>query len=583
MLAPDSGPASAGLPSTVMATLRQQWTKLTRTLGPETPEFLLLSTHTAESLVPGLGVALAEGSLPRRVTAHSYAVVPHALEQLSRSSERPAEVAVLGDFEGLFGHAPQDAGFDRDLGLLQDGLGGLAAAGTDVWVVLLGPPRELDAADGLGGGRLSQWYRANGALVELAAGTPQLHTVDLPSILMRQPGPAFDDRLWYLAMQPFTAPVLAELAAALVRSVAAARRVPYKALAVDCDGVLWGGILGEDGPQGIKIGGTDPVGRAYEATQRYLVRLAQRGVLIALCSKNAADDVWNVIDTHPGMALRRRDIAAAQINWRTKSENIIAIAEELGILPEAIVFIDDNPAEVAEVTARLPACLSVLVPSDPVEVPCLLAGAGWFDVSHVTDEDRGRVEMMATEEERRRRATELGDADYLGDLELRVEVADIDERTIARVAQLLGKTNQFNVSVRRHDETAIRALLDRPGWFGSTVTVSDRFGGYGLTGVVIAGPEDGRMTIDSFLLSCRILGRNVEDVMLGAVIERARARGSDTVRAEVAFTDRNHPARAFLGRRGFAPPDADVQELALEGTEVEWPRHVAVSGLEVAR
>ena len=194
---------------------------------------------------------------------------------------------------------------------------------------------------------------------------------------------------------------------------------------------------------------TDPVGRAYEATQRYLARLARRGVLIALCSKNTADDVGNVIDTHPGTTLRRRDIAAAQINWRTKSENITAIAEELGILPEAIVFIDDNPAEVAEVTARLPACLSVLVPSDPVEVPGFLAGAGWSDASHVTDEGtRGRVEMMAAEGERRQRATELGDADYLSDLELRVEVADIDERTIARVAQLLGKTHQFNVSVR---------------------------------------------------------------------------------------------------------------------------------------
>ena len=566
-----------------MATLRQQWTELSEAYSEETPELRLLSTHTGESLVPALGIALADREVPRRITTRSYVAAPAEISALARDEDCPADVVLVADFEGLFGPAPDDGSLSADLGRLRDALADLAGAGSDVFVTLPPVPRDMDGADRLHGGRLHHWYRCGAELLAAAAAIPHLHVVDLPSLLMRQDGPVTDDRMWYLAMQPFSAAVLQDLGVALAAAVAAVRRPPMKVLVADCDGVLWGGVLGEDGPDQIKLGGGDPIGRAFEATQRYLVRLARRGVLVALCSKNKGEDVWSVVDTHPGMVLSRSDIAAARINWMPKSQNIAEIAAELNVLPDSIVFIDDSPAEIAEVTARLPACRSVRLPSDPVAVPAFLAGQNWFDAATITDEDRARVTMMAAESERRHHADTRGGEDYLADLGLEVTVGAIDERTIPRVTQLLGKTNQFNTAVHRHDESAVRALVGTPDWLGLTFTVSDRFGGYGLTGVAIAGPREGRMVIDSFLLSCRVLGRGVEDFMLTTIGEHAQALGLDTVAAVVTFTDRNVPARDFLKRRGFTPADGSCQTLPAELAATSAPAHLTVSGPDLAR
>ena len=565
-----------------MATPRQKWAELERELAPDTPELLLLSTHTVEPLVALVGLELIARDEPRRVSASSYVAATSALAELSARSTPLADVAILTDFEGIFGHSPEAGRFERDLEQWLDGVRRLAAAGTRVWAFLLPPLRDSAPADVLASGRLPFWYRANAALLEAAADTTRLQAIDLPGLLAHHDRAASDDRLWYFALQPYSTDFLASLAGALARAVTSATRVPYKALVLDCDGVLWGGVLGEDGPDGIKLGDTDPVGRAFGAVQRQLSRLAARGVLLALCSKNEPADVWDVIDSHPGMVLGREQFAAAEINWRPKSENILAIAKKLNILPEAIVFLDDNPAEVSEVGGRLPECRSVLAPRDPAVLPGFLAAQDWFDAAEVTAEDLARSTMLAAERHREARSAELTAEDYLADLELRVEVGSVEERNMRRVVQLLGKTNQFNVSVRRHDEAALRSLLDRSGWFGLTVTVSDRFGGYGLTGVTVAGPENESLVVDTFLLSCRVLGRNVEDLMLALLTERADALGLRTLRVHTAVTERNQPARAFLDRIGFAPQGGPVREIDVSQREVVWPRHIIVERAEAA-
>ena len=285
-----------------------------------------------------------------------------------------------------------------------------------------------------------------------------------------------------------------------------------------------------------------------------LLRLANRGVLLALCSKNDADDVWAVIDGHSGHGAAPRALLAAEIGWQPKSESpILAIVRILGILPDAVVFLDDNPAEVAEVSARLPECRSVLAPHDPVELPRFIVSQDWFDAGHATDEDRRRTQMMLDERTRRERAAELNPEDYLADLELCVDIAAVDDSNIGRVVQLLNKTNQFNLSVRRYDEGSLRETLTRDGWFGVTSPVSDRFGDYGLTGLAIAGPEKGALKVVTFLMSCRVLGRNVEDVIMSVVAERAEEFGLDAIRLDVAVTDRISPHTNFspaaVGRR----------------------------------
>jgi FkbH-like protein len=436
------------------------------------------------------------------------------------------------------------------------------------------PPRPVEVADALPAGRLTTLRHAEVALLEAAEATPTLHVVDVPSRLGHHGDAAFDDRLWYFARQRFATGVLGELAGILAEAIAASRRPPFKALALDCDGVLWGGVLGEDGSAGIQIGDEDPVGRAFQAVQQHLRRLVDRGVMLALCSKNDARDVWDVVDGHPGMVLRREHIAAAAIGWGPKSQGIREICETLKIHPSAVVFVVDNPAEVAEVAAREADARAVLTPKDPVELVRFFADQDWFLTTQVTAEDRARTPMMAAERERSAHSASADTEDYLADLGLRVEIAEMDDERFARVHQLLHKTNQFNVTVRRHDEAALRRLLDQPGWTALTVTVDDRFGGYGLTGVAIAGPEDDALLVDTFLLSCRVLGRNVEDVLLAALQDRARALGLERIRVPLVRTDRNGPAQGFVERRDFASVGDDVYELAAGGPW--WPSHVEV-------
>jgi FkbH-like protein len=563
-----------------MATARSRWRTLERELT-DAPELLLLSTSTVDTLIPHLGLALVDRGQPRRVRAGEYGVLhPELLAAAEAGDQRPADIVVLAEFEGLFGHAPSAEQSARDVERLVDALTRAAAAGSHVWVSLPVPPRPPEAADALPGGRLRILRTAEQALLEAADRTATLHVIDLPGRLSRHGDAAYDDRLWYFARQRFATAVLPDAADVVAEAIASSRRPPYKALAVDCDGVLWGGVLGEDGPDGIRIGDEDAVGRAFRAVQEHLVRLAGRGVLIALCSKNDERDVWDVVDHHPGMALRREHISAAAIGWEPKSSGLERIAAQLNILPSAIVFLDDNPAEVAEAAANQPETLSVLSPADPVELVPFLAAQDWFLTTQVTAEDLSRTEMMAAERARTQHAEHVDAADYLADLGLRVALDEVTDQTFARVHQLIHKTNQFNVTVRRHDEAELRELLERPGWFGLTVTVDDRFGGYGLTGVAIAGPQDDALLVDTFLLSCRVLGRNVEDLLLAELQQRAQRLGLGAVRFALTRTERNAPAQAFLARRELATEDEVHYEQAVDG-EPWWPPHITIARTEV--
>jgi FkbH-like protein len=362
--------------------------------------------------------------------------------------------------------------------------------------------------------------------------------------------PAFHDRL-------------AEQANRLTRNFGTAW---YKAIVLDCDNTLWGGVLGEDLATGIALGPHGHPGSVYWQVQHQLLALQRRGVLLTLCSKNNPADVDAVLASHPGMVLRDEHIVARRLNWAPKPGNLRSLAAELNIGLEALVFVDDSPFECEAVRSQLPEVHTVQVPASIAEFPRLIAsiadlfgppeagpGASTLDK---TEQYRVRAQAAA---ERARFATQ---AEYLASLGLRVGIRRNAAASAPRIAELTQKSNQFNLTTRRYSVAEIRALMDSGHADVYSIEVADRFGDSGLTGVVITRTDEGDPTmarIDSFLMSCRVLGRDIELAPWGDLVAAARARGCTTLRAEYLPTAKNAQVRDFWDRLGLplAGEDAD--------------------------
>ena len=375
-----------------------------------------------------------------------------------------------------------------------------------------------------------------------------------------------DARLWYLGSLPYSEAFLPVLAAEYLRVIRPLKGLVRKCIVLDLDNTLWGGVVGEDGLEGIKLGGNDAPGNAFRDFQLALLALRRRGILLALCSKNNPDDVWDVIENHPHMVLRRADFAAVRINWADKASNITEIARELNLGLDSFVFVDDNPAERAVVTTHLPAVLVLDLPADPAYYTETLLNLDVFESLAVTAEDRARGEMYAQAQARREfTQTNAGDlTSHLEGLGIVVKIEPATAFSIPRIAQLINKTNQFNLTTRRYTEAQVRVMAESEGSRISSVTVSDRFGDFGLTGVAIVHVGADRWLIDSFLLSCRVLGRGVEDALLAHIIEEARTAGARVLQAHFVPTARNAPAQGFYAARGFRSADGQP----LDGVEV---------------
>lgn len=332
-----------------------------------------------------------------------------------------------------------------------------------------------------------------------------------------------------------------------------------KVVAVDCDNTLWQGVVGEVGAEGVRFDAS------HRALQRTLARVADEGVLVCLCSKNVEADVWQVFDSRPDFELPRMQVVAAAINWRPKSENLRALATRLNLGLDSFIFVDDNPVECAEVRASCPEVLTVEWPDDAGRAGRLLEHFWELDSRPRTREDRQRTRMYREEAQRQElRASTLTFAAFLDSLELAVDIRALEEPDLARAAQLTLRTNQFNFTTIRRDEAELRALLSDGRHEAWTVRVRDRFGDYGLVGLVITDQTDDTLSVDTFLLSCRVLGRGVEHEVARHVGRVARSRGHRAVRAEVVPSARNAPAREFIGSLGPGSGPATPERLAVE-------------------
>lgn len=364
----------------------------------------------------------------------------------------------------------------------------------------------------------------------------------------------FDAKLFHLARCPLSGAAQIAVARRLARHLRALTRPPCKVLVLDLDNTLWGGVLGEEGPGGIALGDAYP-GSAYKAFQRVVRSYRDRGVLLAIASKNNPAEVDELLATHAEQLLRRDDFAALQVHWNDKASSLRAIAAALNVGVDALAFFDDNPVERAWVREQLPEVTVIDVPADPLGYPAALEASGAFDALALTDEDRARAAQYRAEAARQELAATAGSVeDFLRALEMRVAIGAIDAATAPRVVQLLAKTNQFNVTTRRHDAAALAALLAQDGAIGLWMRVTDRYGDHGLVGVALAVPEEGAAyRLDSFLMSCRVLGRQAEHALIHVLGQRIRARGGRELRGELIPTKKNAPAAALFPSTGFAP------------------------------
>ena len=359
--------------------------------------------------------------------------------------------------------------------------------------------------------------------------------------------------LWCTARQhpaPDAVPALAELQMAHLRAVLGLAK---KVVVCDLDNTLWGGVIGEDGLTGIALGPGSPTGEAYVALQEYLLELTRRGVLLAVCSKNNPDDARLPFAEHPHTRLRLDDFAAFFANWCDKAENLRAIAGQLALGLDSFVFLDDNPVERAWVRSQLPEVTVVELGTTAFGFVRDLDRGRYFQTVGLSDEDRGRSEMYRQSAARETLRVAYGSLDeFLEQLDIRASAVIITAANIGRVTQLVNKTNQFNLTTRRHTDAQIARLAADPAGWARAFHLADRFGDYGLIGVLLCVPA-ARDTweIDTWLMSCRVLGRRVEHFMFDQLCEAARAAGVTSIVGVYRPTAKNTQVADLFTRLGF--------------------------------
>ncbi|HVJ42752.1 MAG TPA: HAD-IIIC family phosphatase [Dongiaceae bacterium] len=332
-----------------------------------------------------------------------------------------------------------------------------------------------------------------------------------------------------------------------------------KVLVLDCDNTLWGGVLGEDGEDGIQIGGDTPSGRAFQQVQAIVKGLQKDGVILALCSKNNPEDVETVLQHHPNMVLRDTDFAVRRVNWEDKAGNLMAIAAELNLGLDSLVFLDDSEFELGLVRAELPMVYCVKVPTALTEYAATIRQmrALFFSLSQ-SAEDRQKTRMYQQAAARRQAETAFTSLeDYLRSLHLQITIMTGQDVPLQRAAQLTQKTNQFNVTTRRYTETDISRFIDSPVHQVIAFSVADRFGDYGIVGLAIIELDQtaGRARLDTFLMSCRVLGRNVETAFFQFLRTSLGARGINTLEAEFFPTTKNAQVASLFEQFGFELTD----------------------------
>lgn len=359
-------------------------------------------------------------------------------------------------------------------------------------------------------------------------------------------------KLWYLAKIPFSREVFAAAAQDLKAAWNGLIGQSRKLILLDLDDTLWGGLVGEDGWEKLNLGGHDPLGEAFVDFQKLLKSYIPRGVVLGILSKNEETTALEAIDRHPEMVLRRGDFAGWRINWRDKVENLAALVAELNLGLNSVVFIDDSPVERGRVRSAFPDVLVPEWPTDKMAYASALLALDCFEPPSLSDADARRSAMYAVERQRKESQKQAVSLDeWLESLQIRVTVEALNDANLARASQLLNKTNQMNLATRRMTEAELREWSRNDNRLFLTFRVADAFGDSGLTGLASIERDGDHGQVVDFVLSCRVIGRKVEETMLHALCERARSWGLEEVRARYLPTPKNQPCLEFWLKSGF--------------------------------
>ena len=539
------------------------------TLGLFPLRIALLASHTVDHLVPAIRVAGLGRRLALTVSAAPYGQYRQVLlGPASPLDEFAPQLVILAlDADevglGLPLNAPDDAVEDavarkvEDLAALWRRARERFGATVVQQTILNTAPPLFGSYEGLVSAAPFALVERLNAAVRQAARREGVLLLDLDWHAARHDRRRWiDPARWHQAKQlvsPILGPVYGDL---LARVAAASVGLSRKCLVLDLDNTLWGGVIGDDGLDGIVLGQGSAAGEAYLAFQHYCRLLGQRGVILAVCSKNDEKNAVEAFEKHPEMALCRGDIAAFVANWNDKAANIRDIAKTLEIGLDSLVFVDDNPAERAIVRQELPMVAVPELPDDVAGYAARVSDAGYFEAAAFTADDAKRREQYALNRERRASLDTATDMPtFLRSLEMVMHVQPISRVDLARVTQLTNKTNQFNLTTRRYTEADIERFMADPATVTLQLRLADRFGDNGLISVLVARPDaewpEDVLLIDTWLMSCRVLGRQVEEATLDSLIRAARASGARALIGSYRPTAKNAMVAEHYAKLGF--------------------------------
>lgn len=402
------------------------------------------------------------------------------------------------------------------------------------------------------GGATRALYAMNLRLMERLSDLPNVHVLNAQRWVESTGKSGASAKLWYMGKVPYHRDVFAEAVKDIKAALSAVSGAARKLVVVDLDDTMWGGIVGDAGWENLRLGGHDAQGESFVDFQRALKNLKRRGILLAIASKNEESVALEAIRKHGEMVLREDDFVAHRISWQDKAKSVAEIAAELNLGLQSVVFIDDNPVERARVREALPEVFVPEWPEDKLLYASTLASLRCFDVPALTQEDATRTEMYVAEKKRASMVRDVGSLDeWLRSLEVRVVASRLDAANAPRAAQLLNKTNQLNLRTRRLTQPELESWVDDPARDLWVIDVSDKCGDSGLTGIVSIEARGDTAHVADFLLSCRVMGRKIEELLVHLAAESARQRGLTKIEAELLPTAKNKPTLDFFRRSGF--------------------------------
>lgn len=393
----------------------------------------------------------------------------------------------------------------------------------------------------------------NRSLQSILNNTDNAYNIDINLCIARMGYENFyDRRYWYIGRAPYGNEACKELSFELFKYMKSLLGKVKKCLVLDCDNVLWGGILGEQGIENINLGKQYP-GCIYQDYQLEILNLYNRGIILAICSKNNEKDVWEVFNMHPDMVLKRKHISAYKINWNNKVVNLQEIACQLNIDLESIVFVDDCMFEIDLVNQMLPQVATIFFDKNKAySNRDILASCGYFDTLFYADLDKNRTKMYQTDIKRKKYIKQFDNIDrYYKSLEMIVSIEYVDSFSVPRVAQLTQRTNQFNLTTKRYSNNDIKKMMGSKEWEILCMKIHDRFGDLGIVGVCILQYKKDCTIIDSFMLSCRAIGRKAENILLNNIIKLSAKNNKKIVIGEYYPTEKNKSFKDFYTLHGF--------------------------------